>query len=58
MRAWFDWQMFSQSRLGPWALWLVETSTTSPFCSRWFSGTMRPFTLADTMWLPTAEWML
>ena len=58
LRALLERAILIQSRLGPWALWLVVTSTTSPFCSRWFSGTMRPLTLADTMWLPTAEWML
>ena len=33
MRAWFDWQMFSQSRLGPLADLDVRISTISPLCS-------------------------
>lgn len=57
-RALLDRAIFTQSRLGPWADWEVTTSTMSPFFRRQSKGTMRPLTLAATMWLPTAEWML
>ena len=47
----------SQSRLGPLAFLEVKISTMSPFFSTWSSVTMRLFTLAPIMRLPTAEWM-
>ena len=46
-----------QSRLGPLAFLEVRISTMSPFFSTWSSVTIRPFTLAPTIRLPTAEWM-
>ena len=49
---------FSQSRLGPGAFFDVRMSTMSPFCSTWSKVTMRPLTVAPTMLLPMAEWML
>ena len=57
-RALLERAIFTQSRLGPWADWEVTTSTMSPFFRRVSKGTRRPLTLAPTMWLPTAEWML
>ena len=49
--------IFIQSRLGPLAFLEVKISTMSPFFSTWSSVTMRLFTLAPIMRLPTAEWM-
>ena len=49
--------IFIQSRLGPLAFLEVRISTMSPFFSTWSSVTIRPFTLAPTIRLPTAEWM-
>ena len=46
--------MSSQSRDGPWLDLLVMTSTMSPLLSFVCSGTMRPLTLAPTVWLPTS----
>ena len=48
--------MFSHPREGL-ALFCVRISTRSPVCRRYASGTMEPFTLAPTQWLPTSVWM-
>ena len=56
-RASLDLHRFSQSRLGPWAVLEVMTSTMSPLFSSASKGTMRPLTLAPVIRLPTAEWM-
>lgn len=58
LRASLDLQIFIQSRLGPWADLEVMTSTMSPFLRGESKVTMRPFTLAPVIWLPTAEWMV
>ena len=49
--------IFSQSRLGPLSAGPVRISMISPVATLWSMGTMRPFTLAPIMRLPTAEWM-
>ena len=48
---------FSQSRLGPLSLGPVMISMISPVTTLWSMGTIRLFTFAPTMRLPTAEWM-
>ena len=57
LRASLDLAIFIQSRLGPLADLEVMISTMSPFFKMWSKVTMRLFTLAPTMRLPTAEWM-
>ena len=47
--------MLSQSRLGPRFSGPVRISMISPVCTLWSMETMRLFTLAPTIRLPTAE---
>ena len=53
LRALFVLTILIQSRLGPNEFGLVTISTTSPVLSLAVSGTIRPLTLAPTVFSPT-----